>query len=183
MGYNLHTIYLSSLEAKCIMPCDLICSEDKADGFFKIQRSTLQIASEEDHLKKGDILYNINGEQLIYKEKFEVCSMLSSLSGIAEVGILRKSIDNCFGDDEDEIPYYNGIFAQNSIKLAMRKYENPGIKSNSEFDTVSFKNTKSFEKSADPDELSLEDNNLTEYQCLLASESLDLSLTGNLLSL
>ena len=32
------------------------------------------------------------------------------------------------------MPYHNGIFAQNSIKLAMRKYEKPSMKSNSEAD-------------------------------------------------
>ncbi len=133
MGYNLHTVYLSSLEAKCVMPCDLVSSEDKVNGYFKIQRSTLMIANEEDHLKKGDILFTVNGEQLHYKNKFELCSILSSLSGIAEICVLRKSTDSCcFTGCDYEVPYYNGIFAQNSIKLAMRKYENPGIKSGSD---------------------------------------------------
>lgn len=132
MGYNLHTVYLSSLEAKCITPCDLIDSEDKVNGYFKIQRSTLQIANEDDHLKKNDILYNINGEQLLYKNKFDLCSMLSSLGGIAEVTVLRKSPGQLFNTSDYEVPYYNSIFAQNSIKLAMRKYENPASKSGSD---------------------------------------------------
>jgi hypothetical protein len=135
MGYNIHTVYLSSLEAKCIMPCDIVSMDDKINGYFKILRSTLMIANEDDHLKKGDILFAINGEQLHYKNKFELCSILSSLSGIAEICVLRKSTDSCcFTGCDYEVPYYNGIFAQNSIKLAMRKYENPGIKSGSDVD-------------------------------------------------
>jgi hypothetical protein len=99
-----------------------------------MQRSTLQI-SEEDHLQIGDIIYNINGEY--YKNRFDIISKLSSLSGIAEINVLRKSngISCCFGGSTlDEIPYCNSIFAQNSIKLAMRKYEKPGIKSSSDAD-------------------------------------------------
>lgn len=99
--------------------------------FKKIQKSTLQIG-EEDHLRKGDILFNINGEQLAYKNKFELISKLSSLGGIAEVSVLRKTNSNCFGANIDQVPYHNGIFAQNSIKLAMRKYEKPSMKCNSE---------------------------------------------------
>lgn len=101
----------------------------------KIQKSTLQIGGEEDHLRKGDILFNINGEELAYKNKFELVSKLSSLGGIAEVSVLRKiNPTNCFGSNnpEQQVPYHNGIFAQNSIKLAMRKYEKPSMKSNSE---------------------------------------------------
>lgn len=161
MGYSLFTVYLSSLEAKCIMPCDLTESEDKVAGFFKIQRSTLQIANEEDHLKKDDILYNINGEQLIDKDKFELCSILSSLNGIAEVSVLRKASNSCCFDNE-EVPYYNGIFAQNSIKLTMRKYENPAIKSSSEaeFQTLLQSSTKTgSSKSVGCEELSLEYEN------------------------
>ena len=49
--------------------------------------------------------------------------------------MLRKSNSNCcYGSILDEIPYCNSIFAQNSIKLAMRKYEKPGIKSCSDAD-------------------------------------------------
>lgn len=97
----------------------------------------MQIGGEEDHLRKGDILYNINGEELAYKNKFELVSKLSSLEGIAEVSVLRKiNPTNCFGSTNPElqVPYHNGIFAQNSIKLAMRKYEKPSMKSNSEAD-------------------------------------------------
>lgn len=48
---------------------------------------------------------------------------------------MRKSNSNCcYGSILDEIPYCNSIFAQNSIKLAMRKYEKPGIKSCSDAD-------------------------------------------------
>jgi hypothetical protein len=125
-------VYLSSLELKCIMPCDLKdCSE--VEGFYKIQRSTLQIG-EEDHLQKGDILYNINGEQLAYKNRFDIISKLSSLGGIAEISVMRKASSSCFGcSSNEEVPYHNGIFAQNSIKLAMRKYDQPSaLKSNSE---------------------------------------------------
>lgn len=88
-------------------------------------------------MRKGDILYNINGEELAYKNKFELVSKLSSLEGIAEVSVLRKiNPTNCFGSTNPElqVPYHNGIFAQNSIKLAMRKYEKPSMKSNSEAD-------------------------------------------------
>ena len=118
------------------MPSDFISSEDKVNGFFMIQRSTLQIADDEDHLKKGDILYNINGENLVNKNKFELCSLLSTLTGIAEICVLREIEQNCCyamsNNSGDEVPYHNGIFAQNSIKLTMRKYENPAIKSGSE---------------------------------------------------
>lgn len=102
----------------------------------QIQRSTLQIGGEEDHLRKGDILFNINGEELAYKNKFDLVSKLSSLGGIAEVSVLRKITPNCFGstNPEQHVPYHNGIFAQNSIKLAMRKYEKPSMKSSSEVD-------------------------------------------------
>jgi hypothetical protein len=99
----------------------------------------LQIG-EEDHLQKGDILYNINGEQMAYKNKFELISKLSSLGGIAEVSVLRKSNPNCFGANTDQIPYHNGIFAQNSIKLAMRKYDKPAMKSSSEADIATSQN-------------------------------------------
>lgn len=34
-GYNLHTVYLSSLESKCIMPCDLKDSSE-SDGLYKV---------------------------------------------------------------------------------------------------------------------------------------------------
>lgn len=51
-----------------------------------------------------------------------------------EVSVLRKSGENCFGSNNDSIPYCNGIFAQNSIKLAMRKYDKLGIKSGSDAD-------------------------------------------------
>lgn len=107
---------------------------------IQIQRSTLQIGGEEDHLRKGDILFNINGEELAYKNKFELVSKLSSLGGIAEVSVLRKiNPTNCFGSNNSElqVPYHNGIFAQNSIKLAMRKYEKPSMKSNSDADFTS----------------------------------------------
>lgn len=36
VGYNLHTIYLSSLESKCIMPCDLKDSSD-AEGLYQVK--------------------------------------------------------------------------------------------------------------------------------------------------
>lgn len=96
-----------------------------------MQKSTLQIG-EQDNLKKGDIIYCINGETMSYCNKFDLVSKLSSLNGIAEVSILRKS--NCYGPHKDQVPYHNGIFAQNSIKLAMPKYDKPSIKSNSEND-------------------------------------------------
>ncbi|RMZ92951.1 hypothetical protein BpHYR1_024288 [Brachionus plicatilis] len=130
IGYSLITIYLSSLETKCIMPSDLKESAD-ADGLYKMQKSTLQIG-EQDNLKKGDIIYCINGENMAYCNKFDLVSKLSNLNGIAEVSILRKS--NCYGPHKDQVPYHNGIFAQNSIKLAMPKYDKPSIKSNSEND-------------------------------------------------
>ena len=85
-------------------------------------------------------MYNINGEELAYKNKFELVSKLSSLEGIAEVSVLRKiNPTNCFGSNNPElqVPYHNGIFAQNSIKLAMRRYEKPSMKSNSEADFAS----------------------------------------------
>lgn len=123
IGYSLHTVYLSSLESKCVMPNDLKETND-FEGFYRICRGTLQIG-EEDHLQKGDILISINGEELNLKNKFDIISKLSGLSGIAEVAVLRKSNVNCYVSSGDEIPYYNGIFAQNSIKLAMRRYEKP----------------------------------------------------------
>lgn len=120
-----------------------------------IQRSTLQIADEEDHLKKGDILYNINGENLLNKNKFELCSLLSTLTGIAEICVLREIESCCYGmSSGDEIPYHNGIFAQNSIKLTMRKYENPAIKSGSE---VEFLTQATSKYNADPISKSSED--------------------------
>ena len=67
-------------------------------------------------------------------------SKLGSLEGIAEVSVLRKiNPTNCFGSNNPElqVPYHNGIFAQNSIKLAMRRYEKPSMKSNSEADFAS----------------------------------------------
>ncbi|CAF0708860.1 unnamed protein product [Brachionus calyciflorus] len=144
IGYNLHTVYLSSLETKCIMPCDLKeCSD--IEGLYKMQKSTLQIG-EQDNLKKGDILYCINGDQLSFCNKFDVVSKLSNLNGIAEVSVLRKN-NNCYGSHTDLIPYHNGIFAQNSIKLAMRKYDKPSIKSNSDAEmahTVSNSKTEIF---------------------------------------
>jgi hypothetical protein len=85
----------------------------------------------------GDIFYSINGEQLIYKDKFELISLLSSLSGVAEVCVLRKTTNSCslfVAVNNKEVPYHNGIFAQNSIKLTMRKYEKPTIKSDSQVD-------------------------------------------------
>ena len=100
---------------------------------MKIQRSTLQIG-EEDHLQKGDIICDINGEQQYNKDKFQIISKLSSLSGTAEISILRGTKRNCnYTVSGEDIPYYNGIFAQNSIKLAMRRYETIAIKSNSDF--------------------------------------------------
>lgn len=96
-----------------------------------MQKSTLQIG-EQDNLKKGDIIYCINGESMTYCNKFDLVSKLGNLNGIAEVSVLRKS--NCYGPHKDQVPYHNGIFAQNSIKLAMPKYDKPSIKSNSEND-------------------------------------------------
>jgi hypothetical protein len=121
------------------MPCDLTKCVDNADGYYKMNRSTLQIAGEEDYLKREDIFYSINGEELIYKNKFELISLLSSLNGISEICVLRKVANNCLygmslSSSSNEVPYYNGIFAQNSIKLAMRKYEKPTMKSGSEVD-------------------------------------------------
>jgi hypothetical protein len=226
IGYNLKTIFLSSLESKCIMPSDLKnCSHQSEGGLdlFKIKRNTLQM-DDEDHLQKGDILININGETLTQKNKFDLIAKLSSLSGTAEVCILRKTQAqmvssctgvNCYGvvnissssllssqspspsspssscclneeeeeeegeeEEEEEgkdlddatsnngtltktsshsdqvIPYHNGIFAQNSIKLAMRKYEKPSssiaLKSSSEQeigDITNNNNTKKRTKS------------------------------------
>ena len=150
---------------------------------------------EEDHLQKGDVLVNINGEELTFKNKFELISKLSSLGGTAEVNVLRKALThhhssslltssnycfvssnktlsasnnniaatsnaNCSNNNTNNlnsstsinlktnsepgpiiIPYHNGIFAQNSIKLAMRKYEKPAIKSTSDMDSNTFNNT------------------------------------------
>ena len=96
-----------------------------------MQKSTLQIG-EQDNLKKGDIIYCINGQSMAFCNKFDLVSKLGNLNGIAEVSILRKS--NCYGPHKDQVPYHNGIFAQNSIKLAMPKYDKPSIKSNSEND-------------------------------------------------
>ena len=140
-------------------------------------------------MQKGDVLLNINGEELTFKNKFELISKLSSLGGTAEVNVLRKTSEHhhssslltssnyCFASSKKTlsasnnnissaskitssnsndnnlnstttanlktssdqgpiiIPYHNGIFAQNSIKLAMRKYEKPAIKSNSDIDS------------------------------------------------
>ncbi len=108
----------------------------KINFLFKIQKNTLQIG-EGDHLRKGDILFHVNGEQLAYKNKFDLISRLGSLNGVAELVILRReNTQSCYGTTNDLIPYHNGIFAQNSIKLAMRKYEKPSaaIKSNSDID-------------------------------------------------
>ena len=138
------TIYLSSLESKCIMPSDLTACDNEAKGFHKMQRNTLQITDEEDHLKKGDILYSINGQLLSDKNCFELISLLGSLSGVSEICVLRKTDTNycCIGGLDDEtVPYHNGIFAQNSIKLAIRRYDKPAIKSGSEVDmTLSSQN-------------------------------------------
>ena len=83
------------------------------------------------------------------------------MGGVAEVSVLRKAADasGCFGGEE-EVPYHNGIFAQNSIKLAMRKYESPATKSSSEAEFQLMR-------------LALEDG---RAPCADAAHSLDLSL-------
>lgn len=65
----------------------------------------------------------MNGEKLIHDNKNDLITKLGSLeNGQAELAILRRS---SYGVVNDLVPYHNGIFAQNSIKLAMRKYEKP----------------------------------------------------------
>lgn len=139
----MHTICLSNLESKCIGPGDLKDCSD-VEGFYKLQKNTCQ-SGEEDFLRKVDILFNINGETLYDKNKIEVASKLCSFEGTANVSILRRTNSNCFVLKPDQIPYHNGIFAQNSIKLAMRKYEKPSIKSNSEADILVKNNNTSLE--------------------------------------
>jgi hypothetical protein len=160
-GYYLHILYLSSLELKCIMPNDLKECND-IEGLYKIQKNTLQIG-DQDYLQKGDILYIVNGQQMNFKNKFEMIDKLGSMNGVAEVAVLRKN--NNFSssnssNNKDRIPYHNGIFAQNSIKLAMRKYETPpDIKSNSDSEFNHF-----VDVSADKKILisCINDNNVTE---------------------
>jgi hypothetical protein len=107
------------------------------EGLYRIQKNTLQMG-DQDYLQKGDILYIVNGQQMNFKNKFEMIDKLGSMNGVAEVAVLRKN--NNFNssnstNNKDRIPYHNGIFAQNSIKLAMRKYETPpDLKSNSDSD-------------------------------------------------
>ena len=109
------------------------------EGLYKIQKNTLQMG-DQDNLQKGDILYIVNGKQMNFKNKFEMIDRLGSMNGVAEVAVLRKNNNfNNSSNNKDRIPYHNGIFAQNSIKLAMRKYETPpDIKSNSDSDFNNF---------------------------------------------
>ena len=75
-----------------------------------------------------------------HKNKFDLISRLSSFNGVAELCILRRANGNCYGTANDSVPYHNGIFAQNSIKLAMRKYEKPSMKSGSDADIDTWAN-------------------------------------------
>jgi hypothetical protein len=97
--------------------------------------------SGEDYLRKGDILFMMNGEKLTCKSKFDIILKLSSQTCPVELSFLRRVSGNSFGSPTamDLIPYHNGIFAQNSIKLAMRKYEKLSMKSDNDMDPSSNK--------------------------------------------
>jgi hypothetical protein len=87
----------------------------------------------------------INGEKLACKTNSELISKLNSsqTTGPVALSFLRRVNGNAFGSSlgtaKDQIPYHNGIFAQNSIKLAMRKYEKLTLKSDNELDPSSQK--------------------------------------------
>jgi hypothetical protein len=97
---------------------------------------------DEEYLRKGDILFMINGEKLVCKSKLDVILKLSTQECPFELSFLRRVTGNCFtcnSSVKDLIPYHNGIFAQNSIKLAMRKYDTLSMKSDNETDPSSNK--------------------------------------------
>ena len=72
-------------------------------------------------------MVNLDGEQLEFKNKEILFAKLNSLHNIGKLVVFRPSNCDGFNRSSEFVPYHNGIFAQNSIKLAIRKYENPSL--------------------------------------------------------
>lgn len=88
------------------------------------------MSNKEEELVDGDILYMLNEHSLHNKTKNDILDKFKSINQISELKILRKlKIFETKTNNPDGIPYYNGVFAKNSIKLAMRSsnYEQSNV--------------------------------------------------------